>query len=216
MPFKKATADNLQDWVTGTLGITPLFKVAAAGAAIANTTVSDAFVLPCNTKITKIAIACTALNALTGHAFNIVLGTAASYTQGVVPTNDNSGTSGYPTNVATNGMALFAADVVLNAANTGFATTTGGSAVFSTQGNAVPVASTIYLAAYDAIFPNGGILTLRLVTPASTGSITNFIVGAVLEPRPLVPTGVTQTASFSGTAGVVLPASLSILPGATY
>jgi hypothetical protein len=216
VPFKKALTDNLQDWVTGTLGLTTLFKVASVGANVANTTVSDLFVLPANCKITKIAIASTAIAALTGHSFNIVLGTTGAYTQGNVPTNDNSETDGYPTNFATNGMALFAADVVLNAANTGFATATGGSAVFSTSGNAVPAASTIYLAAYDAIYPNGGILTLRLTTPASTGSISNFVVAGVLEPRVLNPTNVTQTASFSGTGGVVVPPQLSIQPGSSY
>lgn len=216
MPFKKALSDNLQDWVTGTLGMTPLFKVASVGASVANTTISDMFVLPANTKITKIAIACTAIGALTGYSFNIVLGTTGAYTQGNVPTNDNSEVDGYPTNFAVNGQSLFAADVVLNAANTGFATATGGSAVFSTQGNAVPAASTIYLAAYDAIYPNGGILTLRLTTPASTGSISNLVVSAILEPRVLNPTNVTQTASFSGTGGVVVPPQLSILPGSSY
>jgi hypothetical protein len=41
---------------------------------------------------------------------------------------------------------------------------------------------------YDAVYPSGAIMTLRLTTTAGTGSITNLSVSAVLIPQPLEAT----------------------------
>jgi hypothetical protein len=92
------------------------------------------------------------------------------------------GGSGITTNFALAGNALFATDVSINAVNTpGILVATGGSAVF---GDVPTLLGQQVLAASDAVFERGQILTLRVVTPAG-GSITNLIVSAVSEVRNL-------------------------------
>jgi hypothetical protein len=92
------------------------------------------------------------------------------------------GGSGITTNFALPGEALFATDVSINAINTpGILVATGGSAVF---GDVPTALGQQVLAASDAVFERGQILTLRVFTP-SGGSITNLIVSAVSEVRNL-------------------------------
>lgn len=113
------------------------------------------------------------------------------------------GGAGPTTNFATAGQALFAQDVPVLAANfpatSGFgalATGTGGVGVFSdttlaamTELNGQPIGTnqnwpSVALAASDAVFQRGQVLTLRCITP-SGGSITGLQVVAVAEVRPL-------------------------------
>jgi hypothetical protein len=92
------------------------------------------------------------------------------------------GGSGITTNFAVAGETLFATDVSINAINTpGILVATGGSAVF---GDVPTALGQQVLAASDAVFERGQILTLRVFTP-SGGSITNLIVSAVSEVRNL-------------------------------
>ena len=193
-----------EDYVLGTLGFTQLFKVASIGAGAANTTVQDYYPLPARAKISKIAVFCSAIDAVTGDAFNIVLGTA-SYTQGVVPGNDNSsvppvaynsggqaagnsnptptyaaGGGGIASNVAVKGNAFFSADVIFNTTNFPNLTTSTGTGT--------PYAQIFVPASPDAVWPNSGLLTLRVVTNASTGSISNLIVCGLIESYPLSAT----------------------------
>lgn len=91
------------------------------------------------------------------------------------------GGSGITTNFAVPGQALFASDVLINPLNTPLILTTGGSAVFGD----IPTAEGLQtLVASDAVFQRGQLLTLRVTTPGG-GSITNFQVVALTEPRPL-------------------------------
>jgi hypothetical protein len=196
-----------------TLGYAPMFYSASVGANVAATTLSGIFVLPGRCKIPKIAVFCSAINALTGHSFNIVFGTAA-YTASAttVPGNDNSsvppiaydadgqptgnssptyaaGGGGFCTNPAVPGNTMFAADVVFNATN--FPGNPNGSVVIPAITTATGTGN---WAQYfvpnnpDAVWPQGAVMTLRLVTPASTGSITNLCIGAYFEPQPMSPT----------------------------
>jgi len=143
-------------------------SAAAQGAGVANTTIATTKVFPFQYKIRKVAVYVASIDAISGgsDAFNLVVGTAASYTNTNIAANDNSDTNGYPTNVAVVGNCVFNGDMGFTAANTPvngsgwitLATSTGGYGIF------VPPN-------YDAVYPAGIPLTLRLVTTASTGSL---------------------------------------------
>ena len=210
MPWKKALAANSsQAWRPGTLG-SESFQVASVGAAVANTTIQQLIALPCNSKISKIAVAFTAVNVVTGtHKLNVALGLTGAYS-GVNP-NDNSNVEGYPTNIGTGSVGLFAADIAINSANAYSATTANG-----TSGCAVPGTGWIVCATtggygifvpdnYDAVYPAGYPLSLRVVTPASTGSLSNLTVTLLVEPIPLSPTYVPQTIN-----------NATVLPGTSF
>lgn len=103
----------------------------------------------------------------------------------VTAANDNSydqnlpGGVGISTNVAVQGNALFGTDVGFNASNayngtTGvgwgkLATATGGYGIFVPDN-------------YDAVYPRHLPITLRVNTPASTGSITGLCISLLCEP----------------------------------
>lgn len=97
------------------------------------------------------------------------------------PVQVAGGGSGIVTDLALPGQALFAQDVSINAINTPGILTTGGSAVF---GDIPTAEGQQVLAASDAVFPRGAIITLRVFTPIG-GSITGLTVSAVSEVRPL-------------------------------
>ena len=98
------------------------------------------------------------------------------------PVQIAGGGSGITTDFALPGQALFANDVSINAVNTpGILVATGGSAVF---GDIPTDLGQDVLAASDAVFQRGQILTLRIFTPIG-GSITNLLVSAVSEVRDL-------------------------------
>lgn len=178
--------------------------VASIGAGVANTALQAYFISPCLFKIAKVAVFASAIDAVTGtDAFNIVVGTTGAYTQGNVATNDNSiagptvgpgttyptvpGGVGYPTNVAVVGNSVFAADVPFQATTAvpspyvapgpNGGTGQGWKALATTglYGLLVPTN-------YDAVYPEGIPLTLRVSTVASTGSISNLLVAFTYEP----------------------------------
>lgn len=143
--------------------------VASVGANVANTTVQARLPVPSRMKIQKVCVDYSAIADTTGdHKFNIVLGTG-SYTQGSVVPDDTGRYVGAlavqvpggiaPVSVGTNGEALFSADIALTAA-------ADTPVVF------IPTN-------YDGIIEQGSLLTLRVVTPASTGSISNLKVTLV-------------------------------------
>jgi hypothetical protein len=196
---KKGLDYNRENVVLGTLGADlNLFNLATIGASQANTTVQAYAILPGRMKFPKIAVFCSAISAVTGISFNIVLGTGA-YTQGAVPGNDNSsvpnvawntagqatsatgatypaGGGGFCTNPALPGQAMFAADVVFNVTNFPNLTTATGTGANYAQ-ILVPTSP-------DAIWPQGGVLTLRATTPGG-GSITNFIISVYDSPEAM-------------------------------
>lgn len=189
--------------------------LASAGAAVANTTVQvPVFVSPYNYKINKIAIAYTAVAAVTGtHKLNLVVGLTGAYTAGKIAANDNSiagpsvgpgttyptspGGMGYPTNVGVIGNSVFSADLAIlstnvfnpaGAANINPPNGTAGMSVLGTGWQLVGTGGGYGLFvpdAYDAVYPAGIPLTLRLVTPASTGSITALSITIGYEPIAL-------------------------------
>jgi hypothetical protein len=212
---KKGVDFTRETYVLGTLSPDGfIFGIPTIGASVANTTVQGYYVLPTRTKIAKLSVFCSAISSVAGTiSFNIVLGTGA-YTQGNVPGNDNSsvpdisynqsgqavgsGTSGATPaggagicqNPALPGQAMFAADVIFNVAN--FPNLTTGT------GTGANYAQSIVPSSPDAVWPNMGVLTLRVTTPAGA-SITNLYIGATLEPQPL---SATFPAVGSGTLGV--------------
>lgn len=162
--------------------------IVSPGAGVVTTTVQDAISMPFNYKIRKVSVMLTAINLVDGtEVFNLVVGglkgaTSQAYTNTSVAANDNSATYGYPTNTAVAGNAVFSGDVGFNATNafssttgTGWialATTTGGYGIF------VPTN-------YDAVYPQGVPLSLRVSTTASTGTISNLSVTIAYVPVPL-------------------------------
>lgn len=129
----------------------------------------------------------------TSSGGDTVTANQASLTGGVaatgitVPQNDNSSSSGFCTNVAPAGSALFAQDIPFN--TTVFPGLTTGSGGFSAPLGLIPTFP-------DAVFSQlNGPLTLRLNTPAGTGSITQLVVTAYMEIQPLSATFPSQNQS---------------------
>lgn len=174
--------------------------VASIGAGVANTTIQGAIVLPYNYKIAKVSVYCTALDAVTGDKLNLVVGTTGAYTSAAASGGnpDNSYAQqaqgaatgqpygvGYPTNVATTGTTVFGADVELNTTTVpNLAISTGGYAVW-VPGVTALTSTTVMGGSYDAVYPSGVPLTLRVVSNASTGSITGLKVTLALTPVTL-------------------------------
>ena len=220
---KDFTDHGYCQYSVGALHAVQLFNVAAIGAAQVNTTVQAAFVTPARCKISSVALYASSVEGVAGdHLFNIVVGSGA-YAQGTTVQNDNvtlpyynkaatvppqqiaGGGSGITTNFAQDGQALFAADVAINAANTPNIGVGGGSAVFGDVPTALAGA---VLAASDAVFERGQLITLRFVTPAAVGALTNVLVSAVLEIRPLNwPPSPVQVQPNSPLQGFVTPAN---------
>lgn len=145
--------------------------------------------------------AITTVAASTGDtltANQAVLASGANASGVTLAANDNSDTYGYPTNVAVAGDALFGADVPFNAANTiaanayafpgnvgpsanqigqGVPNTGWGSLVAATGGYGLFVPTN-----YDAVYPAGIPLTLRAITQATIGSISNLQVTLSVIP----------------------------------
>jgi hypothetical protein len=298
--IKGISPSQSDTYVLGACVPVQLFNIAAVGAGVVSTTLEQTFVLPTRCKIPKINVSFTAIDSLAGtDLLNIVQGTSAAYTVGNVAGNDNSSTSGFCTNPAVDGDALFNIDVPITVANfpnahtsavaaTGYFTlsgipTTGFNNVYGfgslgtvvvaqATGNTLAVQATADAAAItaaaigitasssgnqviptattagsqgnfittsasttggdsiftgqlllsggintggssglgliptypDAVYPCGATLTLRLITTAATGSITNLSVSAVLIPQPLeatFPSQVIESASASPYGG---------------
>jgi hypothetical protein len=183
------------------------FAVVSPGAGVANTTIQASFLAPTLFKIRKVAVLYTAANSVTSTlAFNIVVGTGA-YTAGTIAPNDNSYASGtvlpvsptttgsgvavaaagvgYPTNVAGAGQAVFSADITFTTA-----TQTGAQAASTYAPGWVSLTTTggygIFVPPnYDAVYPMLLPITLRCVTTASTGTISNLAV--MLDVVPVTP-----------------------------
>lgn len=130
-------------------------NVASVGAGVANTTVQARLVIPQRCKIFKVAVNFSAIGTGGAHKFNIVVGTGAEGSVGVVDTVSPAGTVVFSSDLALSGSA----DVptVFNVDNTN-----GG--------------------VFDALYETGSLLTLRCVTPATTGSLTNLKVALFLKP----------------------------------
>jgi hypothetical protein len=197
-----------QSYLLNCLHTAELPSVASIGAGVANTTVQTARCFAGRFKIAKVVVSLTAIDAVAGaDSFNLVIGgltgqTSQTYSQGNPAPLDNSFTYdptqasgnsnlGYPTNIAVAGQTVFANDVPFNSANV-YATNTAGVAGDLT-GLAQPNTGWLALATstggygifvptnYDAVYPEGLPLSLRVTTAASTGSISNLSVGLVLE-----------------------------------
>lgn len=213
MPLaKEGVAQSPRTFVLSTLGFESFDTVASIAANIPNTTVQNHICIPTVYKISKVAVSLTALNAIDGtHKFNLVVGglqgqTAQAYNQNNAAPNDNSFTHnaasavgtdnlGYPTNIATAGMTVFGTDVPFNPADATYGsnwislTTSGGYGIF------VPTN-------YDAVYPAGTPLSLRAVTPVTTGSISNLRVMVLIEPMGLRAGPVPSATYYQATPGI--------------
>jgi len=156
--------------------------VATVGAGEASTSILAGATFPCAYKIVKVGIFLSAIDAVTGDAFNLVVGTG-TYTSAAAsaPANDNSyagplpGGTGVPTNVAVAGNTVFGADVGLTVANIpNLAVSTGGYADL-----------TALLPSNDAVYPADIPLTLRATTNASTGAISLLQLSLLIVPVTL-------------------------------
>ena len=181
------------------LQLTDFDNIASISASQANTSILAYIVLPQAAKVLKVSVSCTAINAVTGHSFNVVMGTAASYTQGTVGPQDPSQLYGSPPSAAftyngstyqpyaQNGQALFAADVVFNTTSFPGNPQLGGASSNANGGMGTLLAtatggSTVLVpTVWDCVYPAGAVLTLRATTPASTGAISNLKVGLLMQ-----------------------------------
>jgi hypothetical protein len=113
-------------------------------------------------KIVKVAVYCSAIDAVTGDAFNIEVGDGT--VNELAGPQDNQRVFGYPTAFAAAGNTVFAGDVAFTVANfPNLATSTGGYEIF------IPTN-------YDTIYLPQTPLYLIVTTNASTGSISNLQV----------------------------------------
>jgi hypothetical protein len=149
-----------------------------------------------------------------------VLASGANASGIVLAANDNSDTYGYPTNVAAAGVSLFGADIPFNAANTiaanayAYPGNTGptsnqiGQGVPNTGWGALATATGGYgifvPTNYDAVYPAGVPLTLRAITQATIGSITNLQVTLGIVPVGLRAQPISE------------PGQEIVLPGTDY
>lgn len=129
-------------------------------ASQANTIVVQRSPLPFSIKI--IAVAVVPSGSLAGTAsFNIVSG-EGTYSQGSVPTTDQrlSFPAIFPSATAQPGQALFSADQAINLVTAG-------------------LVQTFYPALFDAIWPTGTDLTLRIATNSSAAGSLTFKLAVV-------------------------------------
>jgi hypothetical protein len=185
MPTKNSKSEDWQAYCFDSVSADAAFdNVASVGAAVASTTVQARWAAPTRLKIPKVVVNFSAIAASTGtHKFNIVIGTGAEL--GVAIPDDTGRyvgatavtiPGGIPSvSVAAAGQSLWAADQTL-------------LAVADTPTVFIPTN-------YDGIIEQGTLLTLRVVTPASTGSISNLkvqFVTVVVDPYPMQPPGYQQ------------------------
>lgn len=201
MPTKVAKEEVSSAYRFDAVSFLGFDNVATIGAAVAQTTVQARLLAPTRMKIAKVGVNYSAIAATTGtHLFNIVLGNGA-YTAGNVVPDDTGRYVGplaqalpggiAPTSPGVNGQALFAANQPLTSA-------ADAPAVF------IPTN-------YDGIIEQGTLLTLRVVTPASTGSITNLkVVLAAIAVDPYAG----QAPGYSESTWAV-PSAVPVVPPAT-
>jgi hypothetical protein len=187
-------------WGFATLSCVPMLLNGSLSDGLDGSTYDAAVILPQFCKIPKVAVAYSAVDVFTTSSpdtINFVVDNAGAYnaTQGAkgAPTNPNgAGTGfqasytpgvaqtvappdtsqqyGYPTEFAAVGDCLFAADLQFNAnffTNPG-AGTGGGSQVFETTN-------------WDGCYAAGTVLSMRSVTTASTGSVSNLCVVLLIQ-----------------------------------
>ena len=186
MPTKVSKQESWQAYVFDALAANAAFDlVGSVTSGVANTTIQAYWPVVTRIKIPKVVVTYSAINASTGtHKFNIVLGTGAEL--GVAVPDDTgryvgalaqANPGGFPpVQVGAAGQSLFLADQ-------------GLTAVANTPTVFIPTN-------YDGIIEQGTLLTLRVVTPASTGSLTNLKVcfcTVVVDPYGSQPAGYSES-----------------------
>ena len=165
-------------WTFDTLSSLAFDNVASVGAAVANTTVQARLIVPQRCKIAKVVANYSAIGTGGAHSINVVVGNGAD---GAVVGADA---------LAIAGPILLASDVDISGA-----------------GADVPTVLVPTAPGQDAIFNTGALLTLRCVTPATTGAFTNLkvmLLVALLDPWPAlqVKFPAAGTAAVAGTTPV--------------
>ena len=183
-PVKRNKSHSIDSVVFDALCVLGQFPLVSPGAGVARTTIQGRIFIPQAFKISKIGVYCSAIDAVTGDSLNIVVGSGTANASGIsgnVGPPDNQRNNGNPTAFAAAGNLVFGTDLALTVANfPNLATSTGGYNEFEpTTYNGV--------GNYDACYLPG-LLTLRVTTNASTGSITNLIVsltGVLIDTNPV-------------------------------
>jgi len=171
-PVKRNKSHSIDSFVFDGLTTLAQFASVSPGAGVARTTIQATVMMASSYKIAKVGVFCSAIDAVTGDSFNIVVGNGTPNSSGVsgnIGPPDNQRNNGYPTAFAAAGNLVFGTDVAFTVKNfPNLATATGGYNEFEPvdyAGNA----------AYDVCYLPGP-LTLVATTNASTGSITGLLV----------------------------------------
>jgi hypothetical protein len=164
------------------------FSVAALPASAANTTVQDYFVSPYAFKLVAVAVAVSsAANGVS--AFNICIGAAAEAGVLVADTQDQ----GVVTLNTTPGLSLFEAGTAPNFTGPQDQTI----AIAAAYGSGM-----YYPSEPDAVFPQGTVLTLRLVTGAgATGSFKMYCTVVPVDVRLNFSSGANQPFTWANAIG---------------
>jgi hypothetical protein len=155
------------------------------GAAVANSAITGIWVAPCAIKIQGVTVTQrTGANFLT--AVNIEMGTAAD--GGVAGTPDTSDvftitgaggvTGGYPPTLAVANNTLFGADQVI-------------TSLLADVPQTFMVPTTAAGNLYDIIWPQGALLTLRVVTAGAGGLATVSFLYKPFDIKPYLPRSTT-------------------------
>lgn len=160
----------------GALQVISFPLIASVGNSVTSATIQARHILPFGYKVIGLWFnpgftggTLPAANA----SVNVAMGGGAE--AGTVPVNDNSEANGYPPTIAVNGNSIFAADKRVD----NIAGLTLDVPVFLVADNP------------DAIWPQGALMTLRLITNGS-GTFTNVQVSMACFPydvRPDLPNG---------------------------
>jgi hypothetical protein len=171
-PVKRNKSHSIDSIVFDSLSVLGNFPVVSPSDGVARTTIQAYLFMPQAFKISKVGVYCSAIDATSGDYFNIVVGAGTPNASGIANNTappDNQRNYGYPQAFAAAGNLVFGNDVQFNTTNfPNLATGTGGYNEFE------PVTST-GAPNYDGCYLPG-VYTLRVVTNASTGSISNLCV----------------------------------------
>jgi hypothetical protein len=188
-PVKRNKSHHIDSWGFDALSVLGQFPLVSPGAGVARTTISGRIFIPQAFKIAKVGVYCSAIDAVTGDSFNIVVGAGTAQGSGVSGNTappDRQRNDGSPTAFASAGQLVFDQDVAFNTTNfPNLATGTGGFNEFAPYN-------------YDGCYLPG-LLTLRVTTNAATGSITNLIVtlvGALIDTNCAYNEGGEPTVDF--------------------
>lgn len=174
-PVKRNKSHSIDSWVFDAVSPIFSFPVTTLSDGVGRTTIEATVYVPQAFKIAKVGVYCTAIDAVTGDSFNILVGAGTPNASGILGNTgpyDNQRNIGYPTAFAAAGNLVFGTDLAFTVANfPNLATGTGGYNQFE---------PTTYSGApnYDVCYLPGP-YSLIATTNASTGAITDLTVSVI-------------------------------------